>query len=78
MNILFTYMFLGCMVFLLAGFSGSKAQTSSTEQQVSVMSYNIRYDNPDDGINRWDLRKEELLNQVKLYNPHFSENPGST
>lgn len=41
------------------------------EQQFSVMSYNIRYDNPDDGINRWELRKEELLNQVKLYNPHF-------
>ena len=34
----------------------------------SVMSFNIRYDNPDDGDNRWDVRKAacvELLNDVQ-------------
>ncbi|MEM6803045.1 MAG: endonuclease/exonuclease/phosphatase family protein [Bacteroidota bacterium] len=33
------------------------------------MSYNIRYDNPNDGENRWELRKAFLLKQVKFYEP---------
>jgi endonuclease/exonuclease/phosphatase family metal-dependent hydrolase len=33
------------------------------------MTYNIRYDNPNDGINKWDNRKEAILNQISYYNP---------
>lgn len=36
-------------------------------QDMRFMSYNIRYDNPDDGENRWELRKDFLLNQLKFY-----------
>lgn len=35
------------------------------------MSYNVRYDNPDDGENWWDLRKEETVKLIKHYYPDF-------
>jgi endonuclease/exonuclease/phosphatase family metal-dependent hydrolase len=33
------------------------------------MTYNIRYDNPNDGENSWDNRKQDLANQLKFYEP---------
>lgn len=38
-------------------------------QTLKLMTYNIRYDNPYDGDNRWDLRKNELADQIKFYEP---------
>ncbi len=38
-------------------------------QQMSVMTYNIRFDNPKDFENRWDMRKNFLVNQLKFYEP---------
>lgn len=32
------------------------------------MSYNIRYDNPGDGKDRWDIRKSELIDLMKSQN----------
>lgn len=40
------------------GFAGSP---------VKVMTWNIRYDNPDDGVNRWDNRKEEVAGLIQNY-----------
>lgn len=34
-----------------------------------MMTYNLRYDNEKDGVNRWDNRKEFLLSQIKYYEP---------
>jgi endonuclease/exonuclease/phosphatase family metal-dependent hydrolase len=33
------------------------------------MTYNIRYDNPNDGENKWDLRKHFLSQQIQFYSP---------
>ncbi|PNQ72169.1 endonuclease/exonuclease/phosphatase [Hanstruepera neustonica] len=33
------------------------------------MTYNIRYDNPGDGINQWDNRKQELSHLITYYKP---------
>jgi endonuclease/exonuclease/phosphatase family metal-dependent hydrolase len=33
------------------------------------MTYNLRYDNPNDGENKWDLRKNILSHQILFYNP---------
>ena len=33
------------------------------------MTYNIRYDNPNDGDNNWHNRKETLVNQILFYKP---------
>ncbi|NOX65727.1 MAG: endonuclease/exonuclease/phosphatase family protein [Chlorobi bacterium] len=40
-------------------------------QTIKVITYNIRYDNPNDGENRWDNRKEFLTDQIKFYEPDF-------
>ncbi|MDC6365625.1 MULTISPECIES: endonuclease/exonuclease/phosphatase family protein [Flavobacteriaceae] len=38
-------------------------------QSISVLSYNIRYDNPEDGENNWKYRKEFLISQLKFFGP---------
>ena len=38
-------------------------------QEISVMSYNIKYANENDGINSWSNRKEFITNQMKFYEP---------
>lgn len=40
-------------------------------QSYSVMTYNIRYDNPDDGPDNWEHRKMDLANFVKTNHPHL-------
>lgn len=34
-------------------------------QTYNVMTYNIRYDNPNDGVNKWSNRKEYLCDQIR-------------
>lgn len=34
-----------------------------------LMTYNIRYDNPNDGVNRWELRKMSLVKKVDSLSP---------
>jgi endonuclease/exonuclease/phosphatase family metal-dependent hydrolase len=38
-------------------------------QTIKVLSYNIRYDNPNDGENTWAIRKEFLCSQLAFYEP---------
>ncbi|MEM8895266.1 MAG: endonuclease/exonuclease/phosphatase family protein, partial [Bacteroidota bacterium] len=40
-------------------------------QDQAAMSFNIRYDNSDDGENRWGLRKEGIVDLVRQYSPDF-------
>lgn len=40
---------------------------SMSAQSINVMTYNLRYDNPNDGENSWPNRKEFLLSQIKFY-----------
>lgn len=43
--------------------------TKETPQEsLKVMSFNIRYDNPDDGVNVWENRKELVLKQITDHN----------
>ncbi|GGK47289.1 MULTISPECIES: endonuclease/exonuclease/phosphatase family protein [Flavobacteriaceae] len=37
---------------------------SSEIENLNIMTYNIRYDNPNDGENQWSKRKEFLSNQI--------------
>ncbi len=41
----------------------------SFAQTTKVMTYNIRYDNPNDGENNWHHRKETIVNQILFYEP---------
>ena len=38
-------------------------------QETNFITYNIRFDNPGDGENRWDARKESLVRLLREYNP---------
>ncbi|MFY0653149.1 MAG: endonuclease/exonuclease/phosphatase family protein [Cyclobacteriaceae bacterium] len=38
-------------------------------QELKVMSYNIRYDSPNDGENLWPLRRDFLASQIAFYEP---------
>ena len=38
-------------------------------QELSVMSYNIRYASPDDGPNLWDNRKEDMVKALTEMKP---------
>lgn len=40
---------------------------SAYAQQMNVMSFNVRYDNPKDGLNTWDERKDMVADLVKFY-----------
>lgn len=42
---------------------------SANAQTVELMTYNLRYDNPNDGINRWDVRKNNVINLIEKCNP---------
>ena len=41
----------------------------SSQGQMSIMSYNIKYANENDGENSWSNRKEHITNQLKFYEP---------
>ena len=43
----------------------------SAHTQSTCMSFNIRFDNPDDGINSWDKRKEAVVKFLNYYNPNI-------
>jgi endonuclease/exonuclease/phosphatase family metal-dependent hydrolase len=43
--------------------------TSSYGQNIKLMTYNIRLDNPNDGENAWPNRKENFVNQILFYEP---------
>jgi endonuclease/exonuclease/phosphatase family metal-dependent hydrolase len=38
-------------------------------QSLQVMTYNIRYDNPGDGVNQWNNRKQNVFVLLKKYDP---------
>jgi endonuclease/exonuclease/phosphatase family metal-dependent hydrolase len=41
----------------------------SEQQNIEVMSFNIRYDNPDDGLFSWDNRKDMVFWIIDKYDP---------
>ena len=41
--------------------------SSLAAQPYKVMTYNIRYDNPYDGVNKWDSRKSKVFDLLKKY-----------
>jgi endonuclease/exonuclease/phosphatase family metal-dependent hydrolase len=44
------------------------AQTAAA-QTITIMTYNIRYDNPGDGVNTWSNRKGKVTDLIKKYDP---------
>ncbi len=45
--------------------------TNISAQTIKVITYNIRNDNPNDGENGWEYRKNFLANQIRFNEPDF-------
>jgi len=45
--------------------------TAYAQEELSVMSFNIRLDTENDGINQWNNRKEFVANHIAFYAPAF-------
>ena len=43
--------------------------TAGYGQEIRLMTYNIRYDNPNDGENAWPVRRDVLVSQIRFYEP---------
>lgn len=43
------------------------SQPPNSENNLVVMTFNIRFDNPGDGVNRWELRKEKVAQTMKFH-----------
>ena len=56
-------------LFLLAAFAVPLSTLQA--QELSAMSFNIRYDNPKDGENAWPKRKNEVVKLLQYYHPDF-------
>lgn len=52
---------------LVAASCGQVKQQTSAPQPVNVMSFNIRYDNPEDSLDNWQYRKDRAANAIRFY-----------
>lgn len=48
---------------------GSGTTTTSEQDALRVMSFNIRYNNPDDGVNAWPNRRDRVADLITFYQP---------
>jgi len=62
MNTLFkkAFWFLGFACFI-------SPVSSFGQQELNIMTFNIRYNNPQDSLNSWPYRKDKLCSQVQFY-----------
>lgn len=58
-------------ILLCCLFMGCKTSNVNNKQSVRVMSFNIRYDNPNDNQNSWDNRKTDVVNLIQKHHPDF-------
>ncbi len=49
----------------------AQAESGSGAEPITVMSFNIRYDNPGDGDNRWELRVDAVAQQIRDLDPEI-------
>lgn len=55
---------------LLAAFRApGQTPAKAGELELSILTYNIRYDNPDDGDDRWEKRRDEVARLIKDHDP---------
>jgi endonuclease/exonuclease/phosphatase family metal-dependent hydrolase len=58
-----TFLFL----FFTALFLNISAEEEKSREHINVMSFNIRYDNPEDGDNSWPNRKEMVAENIRFH-----------
>jgi endonuclease/exonuclease/phosphatase family metal-dependent hydrolase len=56
-------------VCMLSACSKADPFTFKADHDISIMSFNLRYDTDEDGDNRWDKRKDACINMLKETSP---------
>ena len=46
---------------------GGQQAAVQTDEPVNVMTFNVRYDNPDDSLNNWAYRKDRVAKAIRFY-----------
>ena len=46
---------------------GGQQAAVQTDEPVNVMTFNVRYDNPEDSLNNWNYRKERVAKAIRFY-----------
>ena len=46
---------------------GGQQAATQTDEPVNVMTFNIRYDNPEDSLNNWNYRKDRAAKAIRFY-----------
>jgi len=59
------------MIKILSSFLVILISAFCSAQEVSVMSYNIKYANENDGENSWSKRKDFITDQIQFYEPQI-------
>ena len=54
-------------MFLVLTFCYSSAIGQEAESPINVMSFNIRYNNPEDGVNAWPNRKARVASMIEFH-----------
>lgn len=52
---------------LLAAQGQANGQRTPSAAKLNVMSFNIRYDNPEDSLDNWQYRKDRVANAIHFY-----------
>lgn len=52
---------------ILAISCGEIQKSADSTAKLNIMTFNIRYDNPDDSLNNWQYRKERVANSILFY-----------
>lgn len=63
------YLLLLPFVLVACGQGGKQTTETIVEEPVKVMTFNIRYDNPEDSLDNWAYRKERAAKAVLFYAP---------
>ena len=46
---------------------GGQQAAVQTDEPVNVMTFNVRYDNPEDSLNNWNYRKDRVAKAIRFY-----------
>lgn len=63
----FTMVSLLSLLVIALSFVAATNPKTMSDPSLRIMSYNIRYDNPGDGINTWGKRKEKVASLIRFY-----------
>jgi endonuclease/exonuclease/phosphatase family metal-dependent hydrolase len=66
-----TWVLLGMCLLVTSGCATNALAPHSSTDPVRIMTFNIRYDEPNDGENAWQHRRTAVVDLVRFYKPAF-------